>query len=419
MKLNKLLLLPLAITIIVGCEKEVIKEVEVEKIVEKEVIKEVIKEVTKTVTNTVTNTVNINFPPQEFEFTRLGKSTVFFTGQTTRLKQADALKSAMSDTSSTEAGMLNMFDNGQGFSDASINSETKMVGNKTAAKSANKAVNKAKFDGWIKEFVDNVIPSVVANTNAAAGQAGLISDAGGRQGVKVNGKGHEMNQIFSKSLIGAFNLDQIINEGGYLSKSKLDPANEDNTNGKFYYTGTDGTPSANNITKMEHYWDEGFGYLYGQDNQYKPELGKGSLLNYYLKKVNGSEDVGIAKKIYDAFILGRAAIVSKNYTLRDEQAKIIKIELSKVVGYKAMSYLTDAADHKKSGEMAALFHALSEGYGFIFSLQFTQDSDGKPYMSYEDVNKLLVRLDKDNGFWSRTEVELDAMAAEIKTATGL
>ena len=345
-------------------------------------------------------------------------STVFYTGQTTRLKQADALKSAMNDTSSTEAGILSMFDDGSGFSDTSLNG-TKMVGNKTAAKSANKAVNKAKFDGWIKEFVDNVIPSVVSSTDAAAGQAGLVSDAGGRQNVKVNAKGHEMNQIFSKSLIGAFNLDQIINEGGYLSKTKLDPVNEDNTNGVFGYTGTDGTPAAHNVTNMEHYWDEGFGYLYGQDNQYAPELGKGSLLNYYLKKVNEKEDIGIAKKIYDAFILGRAAIVSKNYTLRDEQAKIIKIELSKVVGYKAISYLTSAGDNITSGKIAAAFHALSEGYGFIFSLQFTQDSDGKPYMSYEEVNKLLERLDKDNGFWSRTQAELDAMAAEIKTATGL
>ena len=414
MKLNKLLLFPLAVTIMVGCEKEVIKEVEVEKIVTETVS----VEVEKIVTNTVTNTVNINFPPPEFEFTRNGLSTVFYTGQTTRLKQADALKSAMNDTSSTEAGILSMFDDGSGFSDTSLNG-TKMVGNKTAAKSANKAVNKAKFDGWIKEFVDNVIPSVVSSTDAAAGQAGLVSDAGGRQNVKVNAKGHEMNQIFSKSLIGAFNLDQIINEGGYLSKTKLDPVNEDNTNGVFGYTGTDGTPAAPNVTNMEHYWDEGFGYLYGQDNQYAPELGKGSLLNYYLKKVNEKEDIGIAKKIYDAFILGRAAIVSKNYTLRDEQAKIIKIELSKVVGYKAISYLTSAGDYKTSGKNAAAFHALSEGYGFIFSLQFTQDSDGKPYMSHEEVNKLLERLDKDNGFWSRTQAELDAMAAEIKTATGL
>ena len=126
------------------------------------------------------------------------------------------------------------------------------LGTKLLLKSANKAVNKAKFDGWIKEFVDNVIPSVVSSTDAAAGQAGLVSDAGGRQNVKINAKGHEMNQIFSKSLIGAFNLDQIINEGGYLSKTKLDPVNEDNTNGVFGYMGTNGTPAAHNVTKMEH-----------------------------------------------------------------------------------------------------------------------------------------------------------------------
>ena len=105
------------------------------------------------------------------------------------------------------------------------------------------------------------------------------------------------------------------------------------------------------------------------------------LIKSELKKVEG-DIPGISKKIYDAFVLGRAAIVSKNYTLRDDQAKIIKVELSKVVGNKAAYYLSPAADKVTSGTTnASYLHALSEGYGLIFSLQFTQDASGNPYMS--------------------------------------
>ncbi len=297
---------------------------------------------------------------------------------------------------------------------------SKKVGNKTGAKSPNTAVNKAKFDSWIKDFVDNVIRAVNASTDGSAGVAGLVSDANGsRTNLKANAKGLEMNQIFSKGLIGAFNLDQIIGEGGYLSKSKLDPVKDDNDAGVYGYAGTDDNAAAElNVTKMEHFWDEGFGYLYGQDNQFAPETGKGSLLNYYLKKVE-SDIPGISKKIYDAFVLGRAAIVSKNYTLRDEQAKIVMVELSKVVGNKAEYYLSSAADKLAAGQMASYLHALSEGYGLIFSLQYTQGADGNPYMSYDEVNAMLAELEAGNGFWDRTEAELDAMAAKVKAATGL
>tara|TARA_A100001011_G_scaffold109055_1_gene115673 strand:- start:6603 stop:7844 length:1242 start_codon:yes stop_codon:yes gene_type:complete len=413
--MKKLSCLFTLIILFIGCEKEEVIKYEFQ-----EGLVRTIEVPGPATTVTVVDTVNINFPPPEYSFTRNGKSTVFYTGQTTRLGQADALKSAMNDVTSTEAGILNMFDNGQGFSDTSLNS-TKKVGNKTGAKSANTAVNKAKFDGWIKEFVDNVIPAVNTSTDGSGGVAGLVSDASGaRTNLKANAKGLEMNQIFSKGLIGAFNLDQIIGEGGYLSNSKLDPVQADNDAEVYGYAGTDDNVAEElNVTKMEHFWDEGFGYLYGQDNQYNPETGKGSLLNYYLKKVEG-DIPGISKKIYDAFVLGRAAIVSKNYTLRDEQAKIIKVELSKVVGNKAAYYLSSAADKVTSGTTnASYLHALSEGYGLIFSLQFTQDASGNPYMNYDEVNAMLAELEAGNGFWDRTEAELDTMAATVKAATGL
>jgi hypothetical protein len=371
---------------------------------------------------TVTVEVPVAVEPAVYAFNRDDVSTVYYSGQTTRLNQHDEIKNKMNDATSTKAGILAMFNDGTGFTDATLDG-SKKIGNKTATNSANTATNLAKFEGWITEFVDVVAVAVNANVDATAGVAGSVSDAGGgsRTGTKVNAKGHELNQVFSKSLIGAFNLDQIINSNGsfgYVTGPKLNPVKDDNDAGVMHYTSPGST--VENVTKMEHYWDEGFGYLYGQDDQFEPLLGQGGLLNDYLGGVTASYNtVGIADNIYNAFKLGRAAIVAKNYTQRDAQAAIIKLELSKVVGAKAASYLRNGAGYVTKNDMASAFHALSEGYGFIFSLQFTQKADGSPYMTYDEVNAKLTELDAGNGFWDRTATELIAMADAIDALTGV
>ena len=48
-------------------------------------------------------------PPAEYEFTRQGISTVFYNGQTARLKMAGELHSAFRDSSNSEADLLAMF----------------------------------------------------------------------------------------------------------------------------------------------------------------------------------------------------------------------------------------------------------------------------------------------------------------------
>ena len=287
------------------------KEEEVKVYVDREVQVEVEKIVT--VTNTVTETVNVLVPPEDFGFTRGGKSTVFYTGQTTRLKQATELKSAMNNAASTKTQLDNMFNNGSGFTDSSLDG-SKKCGNKTAASPIASATVKPIFDTWITEFAEVVAPAVNSGTTASPGVAGSYTESDGSRTVKINGKGFEFNQLFSKGLIGALQVDQIINQ--YLSVGKLDSgtAREDNDNGVYGYALPGETELT--ITKMEHYWDEGFGYLQGLDNQFVPGLADGgdrAHLNYYLNKINsqGNED-GITKKIYDAFTLGRAAIVAKD-----------------------------------------------------------------------------------------------------------
>ena len=70
----------------------------------------------------------------------------------------------------------------------------------------------------------------------------------------------------------------------------------------------------------------------------------------------------------------RAAIVAGAYKLRDEQAEIVKTELSKIIGREAADYLS-GADKIEVGAWADFFHALSEGWGFILNLQFTKNPD--------------------------------------------
>jgi len=410
---SKILLYSTLLMLLTKCsETETITEiVEVEKIVT--------ETITQLETVTVTNTVYVL--PEEYSFTRDGVSTVFYSGQTARLRMATELKSAMNNISYTQEQINNMFSSGTGFTDATLDASGKNVRGKTATSPIAQSTVRPLFDSWIEEFTTVVAPAVTAGTTASSGVAGSYTEADGSRTVKVTSKGFELNQVFSKGLIGALQVDQIINN--YLSFSKLDGAREDNDAGIYAYTHPAATEAS--ITKMEHYWDEGFGYLQGLDSQFKSGLGTApnkdsANLNYYLNKINGQDnEAGISDAIYNAFIAGRAAIVNKDYEERDKQAGIISAEISKVIGYKAHYYLVGGAEDITNGDWAAALHALSEAYGFILGLQFTKDLSGNPYMTNTEVNDLLSRLSAgDGGFWERSVEELNTMADEVATATG-
>ena len=311
-------------------------------------------------------------------------STVSYGGQTTRLMQADELYSALNDASSTEVALDLMFggdSNGSaGFANELLNGTSKIIRSKTSAY-ANTATNLAVFDGWLAEFANDVAPNL--GGTASDGVAGMFD------GYQLNAAGQELDQLFFKSLIGAFALDQIINN--YITPSQLDSGTrrDENTAG----TLEDGDP----YTTMEHKWDEGFGYLYGQVADVESNFGlpaegeaTGNLLMKYFKKVEENYEPGIAETVYNAFIAGRHAITIADYDARDAAATVIKTELSKVIGYYAKHYLNDYMTKAGSGNISGAHHSLSEGYGFIFSLQFTNDGGDMPYMSNEDVMHALI-----------------------------
>ena len=103
-------------------------------------------------------------------------------------------------------------------------------------------------------LVDEVYPNW--SSIASEGVSGQITTSSGST-YQVDAKGLEIDQAFIKGLMGAMVGDQMTNN--YLTATKLDGDGTTNdTNGL----------GAGEYTSMEHYWDEGYGYLYGYNNEH-------------------------------------------------------------------------------------------------------------------------------------------------------
>ena len=347
-------------------------------------------------------------PPATYAFERDGTTTVSYGGQSSRLEMAGELSVWLNTPTKTKTELVNMFDNGAGFGNPGLAASGKKLGNKTASSSQASSTVKPQFDALIDDVTSNVFPNIA--NDASDGTPGTYTDPDGGRTVIINGKGHEINQLFTKGLMGALVCDQII--WGYLTAGKLDAG----TNKADNDAGT--VVEGKNYTQMEHYWDEGFGYLYGLDTDISNSSieGQDVLVSKYLKKVDGSSLPGIAQELYDAFKHGRAAIVAGAYDVRDEQAEIVKTKLSHIIGRKAADYLKSGAGKINDGKWADAHHALSEGWGFILSLQFTKNpTSGAPYYSNSEVNDMLTQIDN---FWTVTPANLESMAAGIESKFG-
>lgn len=359
--------------------------------------------------------------PATYSFERNGQTTISYGGQTTRIMMGQEFINALKDETLSEAQIDAMFAHVEGnasFSNPDLNASNKSIRSKTAASSDYFSANttdanaiKADFDSWIAAQVNDVYPNW--NTNAVSGVAGQIQEAGGGSIRYVNEKGLEYNQAVNKALIGALMVDQMLNN--YLSTSVLDAGeNRVNNDAEILAEGK-------NYTTMEHKWDEAFGYLYGTDNAEAPMLEADSFLNKYLSKVDSDEDfAGIASNIYNAFKLGRAAIVAKEYTVRDQQANIIRKEVSKIIAIRAIYYLQQGKIAMNGGNQAGAFHDLSEGFGFIYSLQFTrQPNSDDPYFTKIEVDTMISELMEGNGFWDVSNETLDAISQDIADVFGI
>lgn len=364
--------------------------------------------------------------PATYAFERNGESTVSFSGQTTRIQMAEELADALLDfDNATGNSMLEMFRNetelgedANPFANADLNASDKSIKSKVAASADYFSANtvgsvsvRFDFETWILSQVDEVFPN--QNELAAPGQPGQIAE--GSTVRYINAKGLEYDQMVIKGLIGGLMLDQALNN--YLSPAVLDAG----TNRADNDTGT--VVEGTSYTTMEHKWDEAYGYVYGtSQNPAEPNATIGqddSFLNKYVGRLSGDEDFsGMIQEIFDAFKLGRAAIVAGEYELRDEQAEIIREKLSEIIGIRAVYYLVQAKNglEQASPDLGAVFHDLSEGFGFIYSLQFTRKPNTmEPYFTAEEVNSMLETLlgDGEFGLWDVKPETLQTLADQI------
>lgn len=358
--------------------------------------------------------------PTEYVFERNGATTVDHKGQTQRLQMLAEFdvysKNKAGFPTFDDTKVFNMFANQNNpFGDAALNSSGKQLRDKTAASadyfSANTveaAAIKATFDGLFNEMGD--VAAAYA-TAASAGNAGSIED--GKR--LINGKGLEINQAIIKGLMGACFLDQTLNN--YLSTTVLDETRTANDAGT--------VEAGKNYTTMEHKWDEAYGYLFGHRTTNADGTPKLFFWESYLNTVDGNQHfTGIASDIKKAFIKGRAAIVNKDYATRDAQIKIIKAKLSVVGAVRAVFYMNEGKA-LLSGDPAVTvkaFHGLSEAYGFISGLRYTNNpATNAPYFTGTEVNAMLANLTGGtNGLWdaNHTSAAIDTISASIAQRFG-
>jgi hypothetical protein len=354
--------------------------------------------------------------PTSYEFKNTSNiSTVDFSGQKVRLVMLDEISTLMGGTSPvTEATLLDMY-NGTGFTDVSLNTSGKKLSDKTAASVdyfSGYNLEKTEIITKLKSQFKEVVIAMNSKAIASEDSAGYYMDGTKKRYFSTNGL--EPQQVFVKGMMGACLLDQIVNN--YLSKSKLDAdANSANNTNKVVEAGKP-------YTTMEHAWDEAYGYIYGNDNlAASPAIYK--YWSTYINQVNADPDFNTVKDaIYKAFIQGRLAITKADYTTRDAQSAIIKTELAKVPAVRAVFYLNEGKTKLGKDNGKAAFHALSEAYGFIWCLRFTQNPTTKaPYFSKVEVDEMLNDLLKgENGLYDVNYLNsaLDAIATKIASRFG-
>ena len=357
--------------------------------------------------------------PTEYAFTDSdGNSTVYYGGQASRLGAAeDVYNTLNADAAYTQAQLISDF--------AINNIEVKFAENVEFeyGSGGSRATIVADLH---RLFADYELASAdfASGTVATVGQAGLLpkNDGAGASIYELTADGWEVDQQYAKMLIGALCLEQ--NAYDYLTK--IDLINDNSDRG---YDG-DQAWGPTHYTKAEHYFDEAYGYVYGLDHHTNgdgynfagdldDEINNDLFLGKYLHKHDGTGASGYNWRAdaYNAYVLGRQAIVENCQDVLDEQITIINTTLSKVVAWHAADYLSKAsADALSSNDYSSFNHGLSEAWGFVYSLQFTKMSNGMPLFSHDEVNAMILEMNTTTawGFKNTTgAARLQEMADQI------
>ncbi|WP_395046974.1 DUF4856 domain-containing protein [Flavobacterium sp.] len=363
--------------------------------------------------------------PATYTFERNTVTSVDYAGQTSRLLMLDEMgtyiKTAATNTTVADDVFLSemYLNTNNRFTGIGLNTSGKQLKDKTAASKdyftlfygGGSTAEQANIRDFYETQFDNADLASQGAT-AAAGVAGVYPDGTSKRLFATNGL--EPQQVFLKGMMGSCMMDQISNN--YLSLNKLDEATNraDNTNKVLV--------SGKSYTAMEHAWDEAYGYVYGADNTtVTPNTFK--FWSSYINQVNADVDFNTLKADIDlAFRKGRAAIVANDYAVRDAQIDIIRAKLAMIPAVRAVFYLQAGKGKLVTDNGAKAFHDLSEGYGFIMSLRYTnKPGTNNPYFSKAEVDAMLASMvSGTNGLWDINTLgsKLDAISTQIATKFG-
>jgi hypothetical protein len=270
---------------------------------------------------------------------------VSYSGQTQRLGMMSELKSYMA-TSRTMGTALDANRLAAMFANDSANAQW------NGSYEDSKQIKSKTFESVQADFDALLIELAEASQSTVAGSegvTGVIESQDGAKSYLIGADGLDHAQVVEKSLMGACFYYQ--STAVYFGADRMNVDNEEVTPGKG--------------TKMEHHWDEAFGYL-GVPTDFPTNLDGLVFWGNYSNKRNSV--LSCNQPIMDAMLKGRAAISNDDLTARDEAIEEARETWELISVGSALHYINSGMD--KFDDKALSLHGLSEAIGFIYSLQF-------------------------------------------------
>lgn len=222
-------------------------------------------------------------------------------------------------------------------------------------------------------------PSQHRRREAAPMISGFVDGALGGKLVFVDERGLVVARAFASAILGAINLDQILNvhlDDHVVQSRELERDHENQVLIK-----------GNNYTALEHHWDLAYGY-------YLQGL-RALALSDGIQALRGT-----ARRLDLAFTLGRIDINYHLYDMLPRHVQTIRQELKHVWLTRLEYLLVGGNTLANLGETPTLaFSMLSQAYGMIYALQFLRSLEGKPYFTYQEVKELQAQLVGNKGLW--------------------
>jgi hypothetical protein len=326
--------------------------------------------------------------PDTYDFQRDGASTVFYGGQSDRLNQLTEIKNYLrtgDNGALLDAQKLNdMFANTNGDGNGNFSfTSSRQLKDKTF-------IADLTFFENLFEGAEAASAAGNSGTTASDGEAGLLTRSNGNT-ILVDGNGKEFTQVFEKGIMGSTFLNQIFNV--YLTDARVGNSVNNET-----------PVSGENYTDMEHHWDEAFGY-YGVPVDFPGNIVGRLFWGNYSNTVDPS--LSTNEMLMDAFKTGRAAIVAKQYDIKDQQREVLYDGFELVAAATSIHYLNLAKASFAAGtapELADAFHELSEGTLFIRALRLSPHSK----IELSEIETILG-THIGNNFWDIADTDLSGL----------